>query len=157
MPCRPRRAAAAFASALAMVLSFCAAASEVRFPPDRHAFLGLWEGINPLDGSTVQLSITDVEGDGVLDFVQREGFFTLCFQLGNNHSLGRGVITGHGTVVSGGVFDVEFSFTCIGDDTEPATLREGTFQYFLESRGRILLVPGVTSDTPDILLHRIAR
>jgi hypothetical protein len=108
-------------------------------------------------GSTVQVSITDVEGDGILEFVEREDFYTFCVRLGDNYSQGRGVITGQGTVVSEGVLEVETSFTCIGDDAEPATPVEGTFQFFLESRGRILREPGAPFDNPDILFHRTAR
>lgn len=35
--------------------------------PSRDAFLGIWEGIDPLDGSTVRLMITVVDGGKVLE------------------------------------------------------------------------------------------
>jgi hypothetical protein len=122
----------------------------------RQVFLGFWEGVDPLDGSTAQASISDIEGDGVLELSQREGFFTACFLLGSNHSLGRGLVTGTGTIVARGLFEVELSFTCIDDDNNLGTPLLETLQYRLESRGRILVVPGLDS-APDILLHRISR
>jgi hypothetical protein len=122
---------------------------------DARAFLGFWEGVDPRDGSTVQVSISDIEGDGVLEVVLGESFFTLCFQLGDNFSLGRGLITGQGMVVSKGVLEVEESLTCISDHNNLGTPRLFTSQYTLESQGRILVVP--QSNAPNILLHRTAR
>jgi hypothetical protein len=122
---------------------------------DARAFLGFWEGVDPRDGSTVQVSISDIEGDGVLEVVLGESFFTLCFQLGDNFSLGRGLITGQGMVVSKGVLEVEESLTCISDHNNLEPPRLFTSQYTLESQGRILVVP--QSNAPNILLHRTAR
>jgi hypothetical protein len=122
---------------------------------DARAFLGFWEGVDPLDGSTAQVSISDIEGDGVLEIVFGESFWTLCFELGDNFSLGRGLSSGQGTVVSKGVLEVEESITCFSDDNNLETPRPFTSQYTLESQGRILVVP--QGDNPDILLHRTAR
>jgi hypothetical protein len=120
-------------------------------------FLGFWEGVDPLDGSTVQVAISDIEGDGILELVNGEGFWTVCFQLGDNYSLGRGLVTGQGSVVSEDVLEVETSLTCIDDDNNPAPPSVGTFQYTLESDDRILVVPQGDSDAPNILLHRTAK
>jgi hypothetical protein len=49
-------------------------------PPWERDFVGLWEGVDALDGSTVQVSLSDIEGDGVLELRQREGFYTVCFK-----------------------------------------------------------------------------
>ena len=145
--------------ALALVIAFAIAALPVTataFDDDARAFLGFWEGVDPLDGSTAQLSISDIGGDGVLEIVVGESFWTLCFELGDNFSLGRGLSSGQGTVVSNGVLEVEERLTCISDDNnlEPP-LPLFTSQYTLESQGRILIVP--QGDNPDILLHRTAR
>lgn len=148
-------------AALALVIAFAIAALPVTATAlddddDARAFLGFWEGVDPLDGSTAQLSISDIEGDGVLEIVFGESFWTLCFELGDNFSLGRGLSSGQGTVVSNGVLEVEERLTCISDDNnlEPP-LPLFTSQYTLESQGRILVVP--QGDDPDILLHRTAR
>jgi hypothetical protein len=153
--------------ALALVIAFAIAALPVTGTALEHdaraflgfwarAFLGFWEGVDPLDGSTAQVSISDIGGDGVLEIVIGESFWTLCFELGDNFSLGRGLSSGQGTVVSNGVLEVEERLTCISDDNnlEPP-LPLFTSQYTLESQGRILVVP--QGDNPDILLHRTAR
>jgi hypothetical protein len=141
-------------AALALTATAFAADDGVRH---RQAFLGFWESVDPLDGSTVQVSISDIEGDGILELVNGESFWTVCFQLGDNYSLGRGLVTGQGRVVSKGVLEVESSLTCIDDDNNLATPSLGTFQYTLESNGRILVVPQGDTDEPSILLHRTAR
>jgi hypothetical protein len=135
---------------------------------DRQGFLGLWEGVDPLDGSVVQLSITDLERDAVLELVMTESFFTNCAKLGPDYALGRGIITGEGRVVSKrvlvgggrlarGVLATETTFTCFTNDGAAGTQLEGEFEYRLEDGGRILLIPGANEQTPDVLLHRMAR
>jgi hypothetical protein len=157
MVLRLRFTATAFAGAIAMAaLSAQAVEPNSRGRSDRQTFLGLWEGVDPLDGSLVYLSITDLERDGVLELVEGESFFTNCARLGENYSQGRGVITGRGPVV-GGVFRVKTTFTCINDEGVPGKSLVGTFDYALKDGGRILLVPGATAETPDVLLHRLAR
>lgn len=119
-------------------------------------FVGFWQGIDPLDGSSAQVSISDIEGDGILEFVNGESFWTVCFDLGDNYSLGRGLATGQGRVVSKGVLEVVSSLTCFDDDNHPTPLGEATIQWTLASHGRILVQPGF-DESPDILLHRTAR
>ena len=149
----------AFAFALAVLTATVPLAATALDDDGRQSqgFLGFWEGVDPLDGSTVQVSISDIEGDGILELVNGESFWTVCFQLGDNYSLGRGLVTGQGRVVSKGVLEVESSLTCIDDDNNLATPSLGTFQYTLESNGRILVVPQGDTDEPSILLHRTAR
>jgi hypothetical protein len=123
----------------------------------RDGFLGLWRGVDPLDGSDVEVSITDIERDGALEISQREGFFTSCANLGSNYSLGRGKVVGTGTVLSKTELEVTTTFICINDlgvpDTTPPA---GTVIYTLESHGKILSLPPF-GQSPGILLHRIAR
>jgi hypothetical protein len=120
------------------------------------SFLGLWEGVDPLDGSTVYASITDIDRDGILEMAQGESFFTFCAQLDANHSFGRGMISGEGKVQRG-VYKVVTSFTCIDDDGKPGEPLVGPFDYTLEEGGKLLRVPGDGDTIPDVLLHRIVR
>jgi hypothetical protein len=145
--------ALAFAFVIPMAaLPLTASASD----DDVRAFLGFWEGVDPLDGSTVQVSISDIEGDGILELVNAESFWTVCFELGNNYSLGRGLVTGQGSVVGNGVLEVETTLTCIDDDNNPAPPSVGTFEWTLESNGKILVLPEI-DQSPGILLHRTSR
>jgi hypothetical protein len=157
-----------FAAAMALATPVAAAGADAQSVADRQAFLGIWEGVDPLDGSTVMASITDVRNDGVLEMVQTESFFTYCARLGANYSLGRGMITGDGPVVrkrvrfAGGnairrVFEVVTSFTCFRNNGVPRAPLVGPFDYFLVQEGRVLVVPGADAQTPDVLLYRSAR
>jgi hypothetical protein len=69
-------------------------------PPWIKEFLGFWQGVDVLDGSTVHVSLSDVEGDGVIELRQQEGFYTVCFERGPGFSQGRGFITGSGQVTA---------------------------------------------------------
>ncbi len=77
-------------------------------------FIGFWEGIDLLDGSTVQFSITDFERDGVFEIISREGFYTSCFTALNMK--GRGVAAGTGTLVEKGVIEFVAEKACFNDD-----------------------------------------
>jgi hypothetical protein len=157
MVLRLRCMATVFAGVVAMAaLSAQAAEPNSRGRSDRQAFLGLWEGIDLLDGSTVHFSITDIERDGDLEMVLTESFFTFCARLGENYSQGRGIITGQGRVVNS-VLKANTRFTCINDEGVPGKPEVGPFDYPLKDGGRILVVPGVDAETPDVLLHRVAR
>jgi hypothetical protein len=122
---------------------------------DAPSFLGLWVGIDPLDGSPVRLSLTDIDGDGVLDHTLQEDFYTVCFNLGPTFSRGRGVVTGTATVAGNGVLDVTSELICLSDSNVPRSLGTGAQQYVLRSGDRVLVLPALGS-SPPILLHRVA-
>ncbi|MBI3795570.1 MAG: hypothetical protein HY268_01185 [Deltaproteobacteria bacterium] len=119
-------------------------------------FLGLWEGIDPLDGSPVRLSLSDIDDDGVLEHTLQEDFYTFCFNLGPTYSRGRGVVIGTATVASKDVLDVETELICIDDNNVSAPQGVAPNQYILRSRGRVLVLPAF-GDAPGIVLHHVAR
>jgi hypothetical protein len=136
--------------------------------PDPQAFLGIWEGIDPLDGSTVRMVITDVGGGPALELSQTESFFTNCVGLGPNYSQGHGFIGGHGrpafkrvrvgdTNTVRKVLAVETRFVCIDNKGQPRAPLTGKFDYPLVQGGRVLVIPGVPAGAPDILLYRTGR
>src|SRR5262245_895433 len=90
-------------------------------PNPKHVdnFLGLWEGFDPLDGSPVRLSLTDVDNDGVMAHTLQEDFYTVCFELGAGYSQGRGVVNGTATAISKDVLEVNTELTCISDNNVP--------------------------------------
>ena len=61
------------------------------------AYIGLWEGVDALDGSVVRLSLSDVNDDGIIELTQTETFYSFCHSLGANFSLGHGVEVGTAT------------------------------------------------------------
>jgi hypothetical protein len=113
-------------------------------------FIGFWEGIDPLDGSTVQLSISDNDRDGVFDYIFREGFFTSCFTAQNTK--GRGVVIGTGTLVEPGVIEVVADQTCFDDENQI----EAVFEIFpvirAAPKGANLILG--SGGFPSILMHR---
>ena len=113
-------------------------------------FIGFWEGIDPLDGSTVQMSITDDDQDGAFDFIYRESFFTSCFTAQNTK--GRGVLTGTGILVEKGVMEVVADQTCF-DDGNQTELEFEVFPIIRASlKGDNLTIS--QDPFPSIILHR---
>ncbi len=113
-------------------------------------FIGFWEGVDPLDGSTVQMSITDDDQDGVFDFIYREGFFTSCFTAQNTK--GRGVVIGTGILVEKGVMEVVADQTCF-DDGNQAELEFEVFNIIRAAlKGDNLTI--LQDPFPSIILHR---
>ncbi len=113
-------------------------------------FIGFWEGIDPLDGSTVQLSISDNDRDGVFDYIFCEGFFTSCFTAQNTK--GRGVVIGTGTLVEPGVIEVVADQTCFDDENQI----EAVFEIFpvirAAPKGANLILG--SGGFPSIIVHR---
>ncbi len=109
-------------------------------------FIGFWQGIDPLDGSTVQLSITDNDQDGEFDFLLRESFHTVCF-TGEN-TLGRGFLIGTAIVVERGVIEVAADIICVNDDNSQEDPEEFIIRARAAPKGDILIFPKIT-------LHRI--
>ncbi len=125
-------------------------------PKDVEKFLGLWEGVDPLDASPVLLSLSDVDDDGILELTLEEAFWTACFNLGSDYSKGRGVVTGTATVASKGVLDASTELICFSDANVPHSLGVASVQYTLRSHDRVLLIPEF-GNAPAIVMHRISR
>ncbi|WP_420644701.1 hypothetical protein [Candidatus Leptofilum sp.] len=73
-------------------------------------FVGLWEGVDPNDGSRRTVSISDNDRDGVYDLYQYDTFWTLC---GDD----KGVTAGSATVGAGGVLHFTGTLTCLSTGT----------------------------------------
>jgi hypothetical protein len=154
---RIRNVAVCLASSITLVLSVVALGAPGPGAKHVQEFLGLWEGVDPLDGSTVEVSLTDVEGDGVLELTQREGFFSACFDQGAEYTQGRGVVVGTGTTPSKGVLELDSVLICITDDNVSTELPgDDVTEYTLQQRGEILRLPDF-GNAPPVLLHRIAK
>ena len=119
---------------------------------DGGKLVGLWEGVDALDGSTVWISIGDIDGDEVLDFRWRESFFTGCFAQDNQR--GRGVIAGTVNWENSEEFElVATEFVCFDDnnnavDRDPITVE---FRYSLKTD---ILIRIGTDEFPGFILHR---
>ena len=146
-----RKLYAAIFTTLIVGLTVMAAATPTLAGQANNQFgTGFFEGIDPLDGSIVQLSLTDNDQDGVIEFIFRESFFTSCFT--NKNKQGRGVVIGTATVVEPGVIEAVADRICINDDNTKEAPFEIIISILAAPKGDILITqhPGF----PDIILHR---
>jgi hypothetical protein len=111
-----------------------------------HFFLGLWEGIDPGDGSEVLYSLSDNDRDGVVEITGRETFFTACD--------GDGVVTGKGTVGQGGILEAEQRLKC---RPGPEILGPATFTPIKQDGVLVFVVPANDPATLPLVLHRVSR
>ncbi len=118
-------------------------------------FIGFWEGIDPLDGSTAQLSIIDNDRDGVFDIISREGFFTTCFTAQNTK--GRGVVIGTGTLVEQGMIEFVAELTCFDDDNQIGGEFNTTNVIRAAPKDAILIIEFPTRPLFPIVLHRTGQ
>lgn len=115
---------------------------------------GLWEGVDTLDGSTVRVSIGNLESDDALEFRWHESFFSGCFDQG--FTSGRGVIAG--TVHPSRAGHIELVVTqylCFDDDNNEVEIAPFTveLEYSLEED---VLVRTTQDGFPGFILHRVS-
>lgn len=109
-------------------------------------FIGLWEGVDPLDGSSVQISISDIDRNGVIDVIWYETFFGLCDSE-------RGVVTGAGTVGDDGILRTNEELTCL--TTGETFNGEGVYEAV--KKDEILVNSSPTNPAlPPIILHQVS-
>ena len=108
------------------------------------SFLGLWQGIDPDDGSGVLYSFSDNDRDGVIEIIGRETFFTVCN--------GDGVIKGTGVVESEGRLVAQLVVTCRPGPTKVAV----TMTFQLIPRDDVLILVPAAAISP-ITLHRVSH
>jgi hypothetical protein len=82
----------------------------------KHYFLGLWQGIDAVDGSEAQRSIT-LNRDGTFNIIGYETYFSGC-------NGGRGLVTATGVLENGVIISEDFRLTCFDKFvTEPFEAR----------------------------------
>lgn len=112
-------------------------------------FTGFWEGIDPVDGSTVQMSLANLDNSGSLDFIYREGFFTYCYS--QNDTQGRGYAMGTATVVGKNKISINATCICVLDNNSQNS-QPCSFDVTANPRAGVLIVPNFSN--PDIIMHR---
>ena len=146
-------------SLVALAAASMTAAVTFAAPPSSRidAYLGLWEGVDPLDGSLVHLSLTDVNDDGTIELTQSESFYSFCHAKGANFSLGHGVEIGTATVAQKrDALKIDIQLICIDNDNGKHAESPLATEYQLRSRGKTLVVPAFSTSFP-IALHRVAQ
>ena len=110
-------------------------------------FLGLWEGIDPLDGSTVLVSFTNLDKDDTIELAWTESLFSLC-------DGGPGLNTGIGTVGEDGILLADEMFTCF--NTEETFEGSGAYEPVKED-GIIIATSPANPELPAIVLHKVSN
>lgn len=123
---------------------FCPVVSEAGNHFSR-AFRGLWEAVDPSDGSLTQRSINcDVNGN--CRILGSDSFWVVC-------SSPRGILRGEGFVDEGTLRVPEFTLTCTEDQRELTV--DTTF--IPDRRNRTLREEHVNPNIPTIIFHRTSR
>ena len=118
----------------------------------RDELVGLWEGVDSLDGSTVRVAIGDLNGHKSLDFRWYESFFTGCFDAGITS--GRGLIAGKVQRLGPDVIElVVTSYVCFDEDNSEIELATFTVDFDYSKENDFLLR---TSEDgfPGFILYR---
>ncbi|HSC26890.1 MAG TPA: hypothetical protein VLD67_06425 [Vicinamibacterales bacterium] len=111
---------------------------------NRH-FLGLWEGVDVNDGSRRTVSITDRNGDGILEVASHDSYWTLC-------DGDRGIELATGSVRRDGVLETDGLVTCF-ENAQEVPVRQ-TYE-FSRQADTLFATPHGTPLTP-IHLHRVS-
>ncbi|WP_415406137.1 hypothetical protein ACLHDG_10245 [Sulfurovum sp. CS9] len=118
-------------------------------------FNGLWEGVDPDDGSTMQISIIcDKSADGTCRLIARESYIHKCESNGEAGS--EGWYEGTGQVATGNkrrLDVVDWTLHCLEDGHEVHFT-----SYFIVNRARnILIMSPHDHDFTDTILHRVSN
>ena len=108
-------------------------------------FLGLWEGVDPNDGSRRTISITDNDDDGELEVAARDTFWSLC-------DGDRGIELATGTIVDG-VLVTLGTVQCF--DTGVKITIEKTYE--LNKKQNTLLATPLGTGLVAPTLHRVSN
>ena len=127
-------------SSVVSVLMLLALAAEAGSKNSGSRFWGLWEGIDPADGSSQQISISDGP-DGTFDLLWGESYWTICQGR-------RGVLNGTGALdpEHRKTLVVQITITCF--DPEENIL-ESAVSFELVGKNLLLATdPGAFTDLP---------
>jgi hypothetical protein len=118
-------------------------------------FNGLWEGVDPDDGSTMQISIIcDKSADGTCRLIARESYIHFCER--NDGTGGEGWYEGTGQVA----IDDKRRLNVVGWTIHcPNNKTESFNSYFIVNRARNILImrPYEDDDFTDTILHRVSN
>ena len=110
------------------------------------SFVGLWETVDPLDGSLTQRSITCDWRTGTCEILGSDSFWAFCGSA-------RGILRGEGTLEDGELRVPEFMLTCM--ETGEELVVDTTF--VLDRKKRILLEKHANPPIPTFFFHKTSR
>jgi hypothetical protein len=108
-------------------------------------FVGLWEGIDPIDGSIARLSIT-CDQDDVCEILVAETAFTVC------GGSSEGLLRGTGSIESGVLQVPDFTVTCFAT----GTVISDNAQYTPDFQNGTLAQRGEDPRTEPVVYHKVS-
>lgn len=112
-------------------------------------FIGLWEGIDPPDGSLTQRSIT-CNHEGACEVLGSDSFWSFC---GND----RGVLRGEGIRDGRDLRVSDFTLTCFDENGNSDRSITVDTVFVVDRRNRTLLEKHLDVPIPTIVFHRKSR
>jgi len=115
---------------------------------NKKKFIGMWQGIDPLDGSEALRSIT-LDDDGIYNIVGYESFYNGCYSATGNP---RGIVEATGSVEDGVLITDYFALKCqngpVYDDISVEYIRDKKNGTIIESIG---------GGFPPVILHKVSK
>lgn len=127
------------------VIAWTGATSGLALAESPSTFRGLFEGIDPEDGSFMQCQITCTNSGSTCTVLCADTFFSFCPDAD-----GRGILRGDGRIADRDLVVPDFTLTCADGSSFSA---ESTFTP--DSRNQALMVPNDDPETPPLTLHRV--
>lgn len=109
-------------------------------------YVGLWEGVDPNDGSRRTISISDNDRDGVYDLLQYDTYWSLC---GDDSA----VTAGTATLGNDGILHFQGSLTC---RSTGATIPSFAVDYELVRFSNTLIETPVGVPLAPATLHQVS-
>lgn len=134
-----------FVPAVLVAVVVAAGAAPLQTQSSNRNFLGLWEGVDINDGSLRTVSITDADGDGMLEAASRDTYWTLCDD-DQGLELAAGVVGADGVLTTNGLV------TCFNG--APGVAVQQTYE-FSRREDTLFATPHGTTLLP-VTLHRVA-
>lgn len=133
-----------FLSIIALMMLVTATAASSNDQGHTRDFIGLWEAVDPADGSLTQRSIT-CDRDGACSVLGSDSFWIVCGSP-------RGVLRGEGSVTDGLLNVPGFTLTC----TNGPVLTVAT-TFVPDRRNRTLVEEHANPNIQPITFHRVSR
>lgn len=111
-------------------------------------FIGLWQGIDPVDGSEVLFSIFKND-DGTFSILGHESSFYTCANTD------KGVVTGTGQIVHGVLAITDMKLQCLQEEDLPPVFY--SVEYEPDKTNQILIYKATDPPSEPIILYRISK
>lgn len=119
------------------ILTVFVSSADASTSGNNNCFLGLWQGVDNLDGSVTLLSISDADNNGVMTVRLTDSFFSHCKDAG--YSTSPGLVDGTATIQNK-ILSWESSFKCYDPATNKLVeIKKDTVKFEFNTKEDILI------------------